>query len=117
VAIINQGRLLAIDSPAGLQRASEQANSVRLEITAPAESLRDALLAIDGVRGAIVRPMPGSDVIQTVDCQVDANEGIEARIARAVASRWDLHRLERQQPTLENIFLRYVGGTAQGQAA
>ena len=45
VAIINQGRLLAIDSPASLQKASEQANSVRLEITAPAEPLRDALLA------------------------------------------------------------------------
>jgi ABC-2 type transport system ATP-binding protein len=117
VAIINQGRLLAIDSPASLQKASEQANSVRLEITAPAAPLRDALLAVDGVRGVSVRPMPGSEVIQTVECQVDAQEGIEARIARAVAIRWDLHKLERQQPTLENIFLRYVGDTAQGKAA
>ena len=117
VAIINQGRLLAIDSPASLQKASEQANSVRLEITAPAEPLRDALLAVDGVRGAIVRPVPGSDAVQMVECQVDSQEGIEARIARAVASRWDLHRLERQQPTLENIFLRYVSDTTQGKAA
>jgi len=117
VAIINQGRLLAIDSPASLQKASEQANSVRLEITAPAEPLRDALLAVDGVRGAIVHPTPGDDAVQTVECQVDAQEGVEARIARAVAGRWDLHRLERQQPTLENIFLRYVGDTTQGTAA
>jgi ABC-2 type transport system ATP-binding protein len=117
VAIINQGRLLAIDSPAGLQKASEQTNSVRLEITAPADLLRETLLAIDGVRGAIVRSMPGSDAVQTVECQVDAREGIEARIARAVASRWDLHRLERQQPTLENIFLRYVGDTTEGKTA
>src|SRR6185312_13494374 len=111
VAIINQGRLLAIDSPASLQKASEQANSVRLEVTAPAEALRDALLAIDGVRAAIVHSMAGGDAVQTVECQVDAREGVEARIARAVASRWDLHRLERQQPTLENIFLRYIGDT------
>ena len=117
VAIINQGRLLAIDSPASLQKASEQANSVRLEITAPADPLRDALLAVDGVRGAIVHPTPGDDAVQTVECQVDAQEGVEARIARAVAGRWDLHRLERQQPTLENIFLRYVGDTTQGTAA
>ena len=117
VAIINQGRLLAIDSPASLQKASEQANSVRLEITAPAGPLRDALLAVDGVRGAIVHPTPGNDAVQTVECQVDAQEGVEARIARAVAGRWDLHRLERQQPTLENIFLRYVGDTTQGKAA
>ena len=31
-----------------------------------------------------------------------------ARIARTVAARWALHRLERQQPTLENIFLSYI---------
>jgi len=117
VAIINQGRLLAIDSPSSLQKASEQANSVRLEVTAPAEPLREALLAVDGVRAAIVQSMPGSDSVQIVECQVDGQEGVEARIARAVAGRWDLHRLERQQPTLENIFLHYVGDTAQGKAA
>jgi hypothetical protein len=33
---------------------------------------------------------------------------VEAAIARAVAGRWDLHRLERREPTLENVFLRYV---------
>ena len=44
--------------------------------------------------------------------------GVEAAIARAVAARWDLHRLERQQPTLENVFLRYVHGAAgRGEAA
>jgi ABC-2 type transport system ATP-binding protein len=117
VAIINQGRLLAIDSPASLQKASERANSVYLEITAPALPLREALLAVDGVRDAIVRAVPGSDTVQTVECQVDTAEGVEARIARAVAGRWDLHRMERQQPTLENIFLRYVGDTAEEKAA
>src|SRR6185295_11977422 len=96
------------DSPSSLQKASEQANSVRLEVTAPAEPLREALLAVDGVRAAIVQSMPGSDSVQIVECQVDGQEGVEARIARAVAGRWDLHRLERQQPTLENIFLQYV---------
>jgi ABC-2 type transport system ATP-binding protein len=117
VAIINQGRLLAIDSPSSLQKASEQANSVRLEITAPAGEIREALLAVDGVRAVDVRPLPGSNTVQMVECQVDAKEGIEARIARAAASRWDLHRLERDQPTLENIFLHYVGDTAQREAA
>jgi len=29
-----------------------------------------------------------------------------------VAGRWDLHRLVRQQPTLENVFLRYVSQAA-----
>lgn len=108
VAIINEGRLLAIDSPSGLERAVEQTNRVRLQVTAPAEALREALASVTEVRAIDVHSAPGDHGVLTVECQVDAGDGVEAAIARAVAGRWDLHRLERQQPTLENIFLRYV---------
>ena len=108
VAIISQGRLLAIDSPSGLQRASEQTNRVTLTATAPAESLRSELLSLAGVTAVAIKEVPGNARMLNVECQTDARDGVEAAIARAVASRWDLHRLERQQPTLENIFLRYV---------
>ena len=107
VAIINHGRLLAIDSPAGLQRAMEQTNRVMLEVTAPAAALRDLLLAVAGVRDVEIHPARADGALTAV-CQVDAGSGTEAAIARAVAARWDLHRLERQEPTLENIFLKYV---------
>jgi ABC-2 type transport system ATP-binding protein len=118
VAIINHGRLLAVDSPAGLQRASDQTNAVTLEVTAPTDAVEQALRAIDGVVSVQVRPLAGSPNASRVDCQVENVEGIEARIARTVASRWELHRLERQQPTLENVFLRYVGqGAAEKEAA
>ena len=109
VAIINQGRLLAIDSPAGLQRASEQTNRVMLVASAPVEALRSELLSVAGVGAVTMHPVPGMQDMLNVECQTDARDGVESAIARAVATRWDLHRLERQQPTLENIFLRYVG--------
>ncbi|HEX7954811.1 MAG TPA: ABC transporter ATP-binding protein [Burkholderiales bacterium] len=111
VAIINDGRLLAIDSPEGLQRASEQTNRVSLVTTGPADAVRDAILAVDGVRTVQARASADRSELLTIECQVDARDGVEAAIARAVAARWSLHRLERQQPTLENIFLRYVGDT------
>jgi ABC-2 type transport system ATP-binding protein len=118
VAIINDGRLLAIDSPSGLQQASEQTNQVTLVGTAEADVLREELLSIEGVHTATVRPIPGSDSHLRAECGVSAGEGVEARIARKIAARWDLHRLERQQPTLENVFLRYIDhGTAQEKAA
>jgi len=118
VAIINHGRLLAIDSPSGLQRAVEQTNSVRLEVTAPAQAVRETLGRVPGVRGVDVHAHTGNHGVLTVECRVDPGDGVEAAIARAVAARWDLHRLERQQPTLENIFLRYVGEPrAEGPAA
>jgi ABC-2 type transport system ATP-binding protein len=108
VAIINHGRLLAVDSPSGLQAASDRTNMVALEATAPADALEAELRAVDGVSSVVVRQIPGRAALR-VECQVQDRDGVEARIARAVAARWELHRLERQQPTLENVFLRYVG--------
>ena len=107
VAIINRGRLLAIDSPGGLQHAMEQTNRVVLEVTAPAPALRELLRTVDGVRDVEIHAAR-DDAPLTVVCHVDSGSRAEAAIARAVAARWDLHRLERQQATLENIFLRYV---------
>jgi ABC-2 type transport system ATP-binding protein len=112
VAILDHGRLLAIDSPAGLQRAVEQTNRVTLQVTAPAPALREALLAVEGVDAVDIRVAPSDGSRLAVECGVDGRAGVEAAIARAVASRWDLHRLERHQPTLENIFLRYVAHPA-----
>jgi ABC-2 type transport system ATP-binding protein len=117
VAIINHGRLLAIDSPAGLQRAMEQTNRVLLDVSAPAPALRELLETVEGVLGVEIHPGRDDASVRAV-CQVDGGSGVEAAIARAVAARWDLHRLERQQPTLENIFLKYVTEPpARGTAA
>jgi ABC-2 type transport system ATP-binding protein len=106
VAIIDHGRLLAIDSPDGLRRASEQSDCVALLVGAPATGLREALLSVDGVGAVQIDDAGGRSIRAT--CQVGARDGIEAAIARAVAARWELCRLERQQPTLENVFLQYV---------
>jgi len=112
VAIINDGRLLAIDTPSGLQRAVEKTNRVSLLATAPADALRQELLALDGVRAVEASRVAADRSLLSVEVNVDGREGVEARIARAVATRWELHRLERRQPTLENIFLHYVAASA-----
>ncbi len=116
VAIINHGRLLAIDTPTGLRNAVEETNIVSLRMTAPAEPVHDALLALDGVRGVQVSPLEERPDMITVECAVDDRSGIEARIARAVAGPWDLHLMQRREPTLENIFLRYVRASDSTEA-
>jgi ABC-2 type transport system ATP-binding protein len=108
VAIINQGRLLAMDSPANLQRVSEQTNQVTFTARAPIEALRQEILAIDGVTDVIAHPSASDPAVVTADCQVELRDGIEATIARVVATKWELYRLDRRQPSLENVFLRYV---------
>jgi ABC-2 type transport system ATP-binding protein len=114
VAIINDGRLLAIDTPHGLQSAVERTNIVSLRVTAPEAELREELLALEGIEAATFQEDGGALIAY---CKVGDREGIEAAIARAVAGRWDLHRLERQEPTLENIFLHYVKDAQQEAVA
>ncbi len=109
VAIINQGHLLAIDTPEGLQRASEQTSRVTLLATGPADALRDALTALPGVREVSIT-QSGNTGQLAIECRTDVVDGIETEIARCVATRWSLHRLQREMPTLENIFLRYIEG-------
>jgi ABC-2 type transport system ATP-binding protein len=108
VAVIIDGRLLAIDSPDRLQRASEHSSNVELEVTAPSAELRDALQSIDGVHGVSMQPIAGRESAWRVECHVDAERDVEAQIARTIAARWSLHRIDRRQPTLENVFLRYM---------
>jgi len=116
VAIIDRGRLIAMDTPAGLQRAVQQTHVVTLGVGVPggqtwesARALRAELLAVNGVEAVHVEPATDAVNLLAATCQVAAKDGVEAAIARAVVPRWELHRLVRQQPTLENIFLHYVG--------
>jgi len=81
-----------------------------LQVGGPPEGLREQLLSVAGVVGVQASPL-GADFME-ITCQVASGGNVEARIARSVASRWDLRRLERREPTLESIFLRYVGGKA-----
>jgi ABC-2 type transport system ATP-binding protein len=114
VAIINDGRLLAIDTPQGLQSAVARTNLVSLRVTAPQDDLRQELLSLDGVEAATIQDEDG---MLSVLCKVSGRDGVEAAIARAVAARWDLYGLERQEPTLENIFLHYVKDSQHEAAA
>jgi ABC-2 type transport system ATP-binding protein len=108
VAILHHGRLLAIDTPEGLERAVQHSAAVVLEASAEVAALRDTLLGVDGVTAV---ECTGEGRVHA-RCLVDARDGVESAIARRVAARFDLHRLERQRPTLENVFLHYVGGAA-----
>jgi ABC-2 type transport system ATP-binding protein len=109
VAIINGGRILAVDSPEGLQRKADQSNSVMLDASGERNALEQSLRSVDGVTGLVIHPHPVRAGVLSIDCLVQNTEGIEARIARAVTGAGELYRLERRQPTLENVFLSYIG--------
>ena len=109
VAIINGGRILAVDSPEGLQRAADQSNSVLLDAAGDRNAIEQSLKAVAGVLDTIIHPHPVRDGVFSIECRVQNDAGVEGRIARAATSVSELYRLERRQPTLENVFLSYIG--------
>ncbi len=112
VAIINQGRMLAVDTPDRLQQAAEESNVVWVEAAGDEAAIKQALQAVDGVVSVSSSTLPKAKLL-SFDCMVSEDEGIQQRIARAVTSAGELQRLERRKPTLENVFLRYVAQSSK----
>ena len=114
VAIINHGRLVAIDTPSGLQKAVQSANIVTMRVGGDRTAIEERLAATEGVRSHDLAAADASGVFD-VTCHVEPDAAaIEAGIARAFAGPFDLFRLERREPTLEDIFLYYIGEGSNG---
>ena len=101
VAIIDHGRLLALDAPAGLKR-SVRGGTV---VTVTADGTRPAQLAagVPGARDA--RPL-GNAVMLTVD---DSQPVLPAVLAAADACPARLREVRVDPPTLETVFIQLTG--------
>lgn len=117
VAIINNGELLAIDSPAELSRRAQRSNLVALQIrSSQVDKVTTLLSSLHGVNSVDVEAV--EDNLVSCVCHVDDTPDIEARVAKAVsADHFDLLYLERQQPSLENVFLSYVSTQSNNSTA
>jgi ABC-2 type transport system ATP-binding protein len=105
VAIIDRGRLLALDTPAGLRRSVRGGTvvTVTADGTSPA-ALAAALAA--GMPGARdTRPL-GDTVMLTVD---DGQPVLPAVLAAAEASHVRLREVRVDPPSLETVFIQLTG--------
>ena len=106
VAIINEGKLLAIDTPSGLRQASEQSNRVSLLVSGNVENLKIALEEIDDIQKVDVFKQDKDKVL--IVCHLNSNNDTENIIAKLATEKTKLYQLERHGPTLENVFLQYI---------
>ncbi|MDC1311962.1 ABC transporter ATP-binding protein [Burkholderiales bacterium] len=113
IAIINEGRILAVDSPEALQSASDKTNNVSIELSGDHYKLEEAIRATDGVKGVKFAPDKNKEMYFQVDCHVESRDGIESELARVITTHGALHSLSRQKPTLENVFLKYISDGTQ----
>ena len=109
VAILKQGRLLAVDTPDELARRVAQAAGLVVRIEGPTAAVRAALLEVPGVHG--VEPLDeDADVGGRFRVAVADPTPVQRVLATMVVQRgWTLLEIQAEAPTLEELFVRVVG--------
>jgi len=108
VIIIHHGRILAVDTPAGLNQRLRHTSQIHLEVRAPAEALAAALRAVPGVLQVDCAPAEFSDAV-TVTVSTSKEHDLRAVLAaRIAAAGWALQELRPVTLSLETIFLSLV---------
>ena len=105
VVIINNGKVVAIDTPDNLKTTLAGGNVVHLEFQGDSARVRQALASLEGIKS--IRTQTGSGAATSLLVEVEAGSDQRAAVARAVVqSGVDLLELKLAGPSLEDIFLR-----------
>ena len=108
VVIINNGKLVAIDTPEGLAHQVKGAERVALVIDGPQELVAEKLQSIDGVMNVtVVGGGNGQPSSFTVECRLDTD--LRRELAYAVVSQgWGLLELRGVSMSLEDVFINLI---------
>ena len=117
VAVMDQGRLLALDSPADLLRRFE-GGFIRLCLPLPPDGLVTRLASLPHVKRAVLEPGPAGQRDTTRALRVEPTAPREA-FTEIIALFQNLGlripALEYQEPSLENIFLHLTGTASDAE--
>jgi len=107
VAIIDRGKILALDTPRVLKRSIPEEPIFELQVGASATGL-DGLAAIRGVRSLSHHAHPATGAIE-VRVVVDEDQVIGEVLGRLKSSGHPVLHLTKMEPTLETVFIHMVG--------
>ena len=104
VIIINEGKLVAVDTPENLTRRLKGAERVEVEIRGPRDDVLPALRSVQGVTH--VEP-GGRDASQTYYVEAQVNRDVRELLASTVVNKgWGLLQLRSVGMSLEDIFIK-----------
>lgn len=116
VAIINEGKLVAVDTTRNLTDAAPGAVRLELRIEGPKSEVAGAIKNIRGVKNVeVLKPgltaPPSSSANGTIAYRVDFEKGKDFRAdipAAVVAKGWRLHEMKGVEMSLEDVFVKLV---------
>ena len=108
VAILKQGRLLAVDTPDELGRRVERAGRLVVRVEGPPADVERALEGLPGVT-AVEREADGGRGTLFHVVLPDPDPAQRVLAAAIVERGWTLLEVRAETPTLEELFVRLVG--------
>ncbi len=108
VVIINKGKVVAMDTPAGLTNQMKGAEKIAIVIQGPRAAVLEKLGGVDGVIGVRAEETAdGSPVTYTVECKLQTD--LRSVLAQEVVSQgWGLLELRGISMSLEDVFINLV---------
>jgi gliding motility-associated transport system ATP-binding protein len=105
VVIINKGRIVAIDTTQNLTAQLKGGERVRIQVRGSAESLRDSVSSIKGVKSVEVES--SADSLVTAEIESESGADLRAQIASQVVKKgFDLLEMRAVKLSLEDIFMQ-----------
>jgi ABC-2 type transport system ATP-binding protein len=106
VAIINNGRILACDSPGNLKHTLQREAIFCLEVDPLDGTESTRIEHLPGVRHCTHQAEDGYAILELI---LEEEEALATVVNQLSAENIRLHRLEKRQPSLEDIFVHLVG--------
>lgn len=106
VAIINQGKVLACDSPANLKKLLQKDAIFHISLYTPNGISLDKFENITGVKNCVLSQKPDETFLDLI---LEDESILPEVISETGRQSLRLNRLEKKEPSLEDVFIKLVG--------
>jgi len=109
IGIIDQGKIIALDTPAVLKDRIQQKDVIRLEVAGWKPEMQSSLQQLSGIENVITRYL-GTDTLWEVSLQSDNSRSVLPGILEKVNFNGTrLVNMNVVKPTLEDVFINLTG--------